>query len=69
MIIVNLIKEQSSTIVIPEEECCICNINNVNIQTHCLHNFCYECLNIHFHIKETCPICRQGLNKCFEKSL
>ena len=31
IIIVNLIKEQSSTIVIPDEECCICQTNNANV--------------------------------------
>ena len=70
IIIVNLIKEQSSTIVIPDEECCICHANNVNIQTICLHNFCYECLNLWFHKEKKCPICRQDINDmCYEKSL
>ena len=66
---VELIKEQSSTIVIPDEICCICQTNNVNIQTICLHNFCYICLNEVYHKNNKCPICRHVIETCFEKTL
>jgi hypothetical protein len=67
---VDLIKETSSTIEILEDDICsICYTPNTNVQTTCLHNYHYECLNTWFHKKETCPYCVRVLEKCFEKTV
>jgi hypothetical protein len=73
IIIEDLIKEQSSTIIIPDDAICpICHEDNPNVQTICLHNFHYECLNTHYHkciTRYLCPYCKQKFNnKCFEKT-
>ena len=71
IIVVNLIKEEKSTINIPDEDCFICGIDNVNVETVCCsHYYCYRCLNMWFHRENpSCPNCRGVLEKCFVKTL
>jgi len=71
IIIVNLIKEEKSTIEIPDEDCFICGIENVNVETVCCsHYYCYRCLNMWFHRdNSSCPNCRRILEKCFVKTI
>ncbi len=43
------------------EECPICNDNFANIQTHCKHNFCSDCLDRIKEVKQPCPLCRSKI--------
>ena len=63
--------KEKSTINIPNEDCFICRIDNVNVETTCCyHYYCYRCLNMWFHRENpSCPNCRTVLEKCFVKTL
>lgn len=53
-----------STIIIPNELCCICMESMQNVQTKCSHNFCFNCLNKHYLKNKFCPICRTRITHC-----
>lgn len=43
-----------------EETCSICMHSISNSITSCGHIFCYDCINRHLDINNTCPACRHG---------
>ena len=42
--------------------CPICYDPQVKLQTNCKHNFCTECIAMHYNTKNNCPYCRELLN-------
>ena len=46
--------------------CCICSINEINVQTNCKHNYCSECLTEWTNRKPTCPYCREELTRYYK---
>jgi hypothetical protein len=60
-------KVNNPTIDIPHEDCCICLENIVNVQTVCLHNYCYNCLCENFETRKECPLCRTIITHVFVK--
>jgi hypothetical protein len=37
----------------------------VNVQTVCLHNYCYDCLCENFETRKECPLCRTIITHVF----
>ena len=45
--------------------CPICYTNNVEYQLNCKHSYCSTCINKHYTQKTNCPLCRDGIIKCY----
>jgi hypothetical protein len=60
----NLQKNIDLAFAFPDELCCICLENNVNVKTICSHLFCYPCLNMHYNKTKYCPMCRKYIKCC-----
>ena len=44
-------------------ECSICYDGNSDYKTLCKHEFHKSCLNNWYNVKNTCPLCRQSIEK------
>jgi RNA polymerase subunit RPABC4/transcription elongation factor Spt4 len=45
--------------------CPICTENAVEVQTTCNHHYCKDCLTQWLSSHETCPYCRETIDKVF----
>lgn len=57
----------NSNLILPNEKCCICIENNVDVKTICSHVFCYLCLSTHYKKTKNCPLCRTYIKYCICK--
>jgi len=52
-----------------ESECLICMDNKVGLTLPCAHSFCSECIKTWYNTNQSCPVCRDYLEKqedCWE---
>jgi len=54
--------------ILEKKECSICFEINSDSMSLCNHSFCYDCINKWYKKNNSCPICRETLDKIYHNS-
>ena len=66
--IIKLLQYFEETVSLTEADpiCPICSENGITVQTVCKHSYCTECLTKWLSSHESCPYCREKIEKVFK---